>query len=200
MTIPKRFSRVTKACFIVAFILLIVLVILFYCNTPVTKNVQNYEYSLPFKKGIRYRVVQGYGGLFSHRYIAAIDFEMPIGTPVCAARAGLIYSYKDDSDDGGFFSKYKNKANYIIIKHNDGSFGCYWHLKKNGASIKSGYVSEGQQIGLSGATGQVLRPHLHFSVKLKLNYKMNSFVKTKFKTSNAVTFLETGESYESPKD
>ena len=177
-----------------------VLVIFFFCNTPVTKNVQNYEYSLPFKKGIRYRVVQGYGGLFSHRYIAAIDFEMPIGTPVCAARAGLIYSYKDDSDDGGFFSKYKNKANYIIIKHNDGSFGCYWHLKKNGASIKSGYVSEGQQIGFSGATGQVLRPHLHFSVKLKLNYKMNSFVKTKFKTSNGVTFLETGESYESPKD
>ena len=71
---------VIKACFIVAFILLMVLVILFYCNTPVTKNVQNYEYSLPFKKGARYRVVQGYGGLFSHRYIAAIDFEMPMYT------------------------------------------------------------------------------------------------------------------------
>ena len=200
MTILKRFSKVIKAFFIVAFIMLIGLVILLYGSTSVTKNVQHYEYSLPFKKGARYRVVQGYGGLFSHRYIAAIDFEMPIGTPVCAARAGLIYSYKDDSDDGGFFSKYKNKANYIIIKHDDGSFGCYWHLKKNGVLIKSGYVSEGQQIGLSGATGQVLRPHLHFSVKLTLNYKMNSFVKTKFKTSNGVTFLEIGKSYESPED
>ena len=83
-----------------------------------------------------YRVVQGYGGLFSHSYIAAIDFEMPIGTAVCAAREGVIFSYKDDSDEGGVFSKYKNKANYIIIKHNDGSFGCYWHLKRNGVLVK----------------------------------------------------------------
>jgi murein DD-endopeptidase MepM/ murein hydrolase activator NlpD len=145
-------------------------------------------------------VVQGYGGLFSHRYVAALDFEMPIGTPVCAARSGIVYSYKEDSDEGGFFAKYKTKANYIIIKHSDGSFGCYWHLKKNGVLFKSGHVSEGEQIGLSGATGQVLRPHLHFSVKRQLNYQMNSFVRTKFKTTTGVLLLEKGETYERPKD
>jgi murein DD-endopeptidase MepM/ murein hydrolase activator NlpD len=200
MTKLKRFSGVIKVFFIIAFILTIGLLILFYYSTPVTKNVDNYEYELPFKKGGKYRVVQGYGGLFSHRYIAAIDFAMPTGTPVCAARGGIIYSYKDDSDEGGIFSKYKNKANYIIIKHEDGSFGCYWHLKKNGVFIKSGHVSGGQQIGLSGATGQVVRPHLHFSVKRILNYQMDSFVKTKFKTSKGAIFLETGESYERPND
>jgi murein DD-endopeptidase MepM/ murein hydrolase activator NlpD len=125
---------------------------------------------------------------------------MPIGTPIYAAREGIIFSYKDDSDEGGPFSKYKNKANYIIIKHDDGSFGCYWHLKKNGVLVKSGRVAVGQQIGFSGATGQVLRPHLHFSVKRKLNYEMNSFIKTKFKTSVGITLLENGESYERPKD
>jgi murein DD-endopeptidase MepM/ murein hydrolase activator NlpD len=198
MTKPKRFPRIIKAFFIVACVLTIGLVILFYNSTAVTKNVDNYEYGLPFKKGAKYRVVQGYGGLFTHRYIAALDFEMPIGTPVCAARGGIIYSYKDDSDEGGIFPKYKNKANYIIIKHDDGSFGCYWHLKKNGVLIKSGYASEGQQIGLSGATGQVFRPHLHFSVKRILNYEMNSFVKTKFKTSKGAIFLIRGETYERP--
>lgn len=196
----RRFSRIIKAFFIVAFLLTIGFVFFFYYNTSVTKNVDNYDYELPFDKAVRYRVAQGYGGLFSHSDIAALDFEMPTGTPVCAARAGIIYSYKDDSDEGGPFSNYKNKANYIIIKHDDGSFGCYWHLKKDGVLIKSGLVLEGQQIGLSGATGQVLSPHLHFSVKRILNYKMNSFVKTKFKTSKGVIFLETGESYESLKD
>jgi murein DD-endopeptidase MepM/ murein hydrolase activator NlpD len=100
----------------------------------------------------------------------------------------------------GHFASYKNKANYLIIKHDDGSFGCYWHLQKDGVLVKSGRVTKGQQIGISGATGQVLRPHLHFSVKLRLDYQMNSFIKTKFKTTEGVILLENGETYERPKD
>jgi murein DD-endopeptidase MepM/ murein hydrolase activator NlpD len=196
----KRFPRIIKTILFAALILTAGLVFLFCYSTSVTKNTDNYQYQLPFDKGDKHRVVQGYGGLFSHSHIAALDFEMPIGTAICAARAGLIFSYKDDSDEGGPFSEYKNKANYIIIKHDDGSFGCYWHLKKNGVLIKSGRVAVGQQIGFSGATGQVLQPHLHFSVKRKLNYQMNSFVKTKFKTAIGITLLENGESYERPKD
>jgi murein DD-endopeptidase MepM/ murein hydrolase activator NlpD len=195
----KSYSKAIKALFIVISILIIGFVLIFYYSTPVTKNIDGYEYDLPIKQGAAYRIVQGYGGLFSHKHIAALDFEMPIGTPVFAARAGFIYSYKDDSDEGGPFSKYKNKANYIIIKHKDGSFGCYWHLQKNGVVVKRGqYVSKGQQIGLSGATGLVLRPHLHFSVKLKLNYKINSFVRTKFKTTEGFIFLERGKTYRRP--
>jgi len=174
--------------------------IFFSLSTSVTENIDEYEYDLPFNKGAKFRVVQGYGGLFSHRHIAALDFDMPIGTPVYAARDGIIYNYKDDSDEGGPFPKYGKKANYIIIKHKDGSFGCYWHLQKNGVLVKHGYVSRGQQIGLSGATGFVLRSHLHFSVKLKLNYQMNSFVRTKFKTTKGVILLENGETYERPID
>ena len=196
MTTLKRVSKLIKIFFIVFLILAITLLILFYYNTPVTKNIDNYEYGLPFKKGTEHWVVQGYGGLFSHKNIAAIDFEMSVGTTVYAARSGTVYSYKEDSDDGGVFSK--SKANYIIIKHDDGSFGCYWHMKKNGVFVKSGHVFTGQEIGLSGATGNVLRPHLHFSVKRILNYQKNSFLKTKFKTTRGLIFLETGKSYERP--
>ena len=194
----KRFSRIIKAFFIVAVILIVGLLFIFFYSTSVTKNIDNYVYELPFQKGSMYRVVQGYGGLFSHSYIAAIDFEMPIGTAVCAAREGVIFSYKDDSDEGGVFSKYKNKANYIIIKHNDGSFGCYWHLQKNGVVLKKGIVTKGQLIGYSGNTGFVLRPHLHFAVKGKLNYEKDSFVRTKFRTTKGVQLLESREIYERP--
>jgi murein DD-endopeptidase MepM/ murein hydrolase activator NlpD len=199
MARQKRFSKTLKSIFVVASVLTIALLFLFFFTTSVTKNTDTYEYQLPFAKGDRHRVVQGYGGLFSHSHIAALDFAMPVGTPIYAARGGVIFNYKNDSDEGGPFSKYKDKANFIIIKHDDGSFGCYWHLKKNGVLIRTGRVAAGQQIGFSGATGFVLRPHLHFSVKQKLDYQMDSYLKTKFKTSADIIFLENGESYERPK-
>ena len=196
----KTFRRIIKA--LVATILLLVTAyfILTRVTTSVTNNTDSYEYNLPFKEGATYEVGQGYGGLFTHRYTAAIDFDMPVGTPVYAAREGIVYSYKDNGDEGGVFPKYKRKANYIIIKHDDGSFGCYWHLQKDGVLVKRGRVSKGQQIGFSGATGLVLRPHLHFSVKAKLNYDMDSFRKTKFKTTEGLIFLKQGKSYKRPEN
>lgn len=172
--------------------------IYFSLGSEVTTNLDSFTYELPFKKGSNYKIVQGYGGRFSHKNKAALDFAMPVGTPIHAARGGMIYSYKDNSDEGGPFSKYNRKANYIIIRHNDGSLGCYWHLKKDGVVTKTGEVATGQLIGYSGSTGFVLRPHLHFAVKRVLNYEMNSFVRTKFRTSEGNVFLERGEYYERP--
>ena len=196
----KRFLRAIKIFFVIVVVLATGLLVFLFYHTSVTSNLDSYEYQLPYSIGTSHRVVQGYGGLFSHRHIAAIDFEMPVGTHVFAAREGTIYSYKDNSDEGGFSSGFKNKANYIIVKHDDGSFGCYWHLQKNGVLIKSGHVLKGEQIGISGATGLVLSPHLHFSVKRQLNYQMNSFVRTKFKTTCGVMLLSNGETYERSKD
>jgi len=180
------------------FLTLLVAGLIFYFSlgSQVTDNLDTYIYELPFKAGTAHKVVQGYGGRFSHKNKAALDFSMPVGTPVYAAREGIVYSVKEDSDEGGPFAKYGRKANYLIIKHSDGSFGCYWHLQKNGVVIKKGTVAKGQLIGYSGNTGFVLRPHLHFAVKRRLNYQKDSFVKTKFRTSKGVLLLERGEKYE----
>ena len=174
------------------------LAVYFSLGSPVTKNLDTCIYDLPYQQGTKHKVVQGYGGRFSHKNKAALDFEMPDGTPVHAARGGTIYSYKDDSNEGAPFPTYDGKANYIIIKHDDGSFGCYWHLQKNGVLIKKGKVARGQLIGYSGSTGFVLRPHLHFTVKRKLSYDMNSFVRTKFRTTSGIELLEDGNTYEKP--
>lgn len=176
------------------------LVIFLSIHTSVTSHVDLYAYNLPFEAGTRHRIIQGYGGLFSHKNIAALDFNMPVGTPVCAAREGVIYSFKDDSNEGGPYASYKNKANYIIVKHNDGSFGCYWHLKYKGVVVKSGVVSKGQIIGYSGNTGFLFNPHLHFSVKRKLGYQKDFFVKTKFITTSGLQFLSMWGSYKRPVD
>ncbi len=193
-------KSIFKILCVVVLIIFFSIIILFSWTTKVTENLDAYIYALPFKKGTRHRVVQGYGGIFSHTHIAAIDFEMPIGTEVFAARDGIIYSYKNDSNEGGVLPKYKRKANYLIIKHNDGSFGCYWHLKKDGVLVKSGYVKKGQLIALSGSTGFVLRPHLHFSVKRVLNYNMNSFLKTQFQTASGSILLKNWKIYENSEN
>ena len=57
---------------------------------------------------------------------------------------------------------------------------------------------KGQLIGYSGSTGFVLRPHLHFAVKTKLNYQMDSFIQTKFRTEKGILILDRGESYQNP--
>jgi murein DD-endopeptidase MepM/ murein hydrolase activator NlpD len=185
----------------VAFVILLLVAgvaVYFSLGSEVTSNLDTYIYELPYKQGDSYKVVQGYGGRFSHTNKAALDFGMPVGTPVYAARDGLIYATKDDSNTGGPFPKYNRKANYIIIKHSDGSFGCYWHLKRNGVVVKKGRVVKEQLIGYSGNTGFVLRPHLHFAVKSRLNYEKDSFVKTKFRTSKGILLLKNRERYQRP--
>lgn len=196
----KKFIKIIKWFAGLLVLLLISFFVLLYYETAVTGKTDSYVYALPFASGTSHQVVQGYGGLFSHQQIAALDFEMPVGTPVYAARGGTIYSYRDNSDEGGLTGIYKNKANYIIIRHDDGSFGCYWHLQKNGVLVRKGRVDRGQQIGFSGATGQVVRPHLHFSVKTKLTYDKDSFVQTKFNTTKGICILKNRSSYERPAD
>jgi murein DD-endopeptidase MepM/ murein hydrolase activator NlpD len=186
--------RLTYFKFLFFFVLIFISSVTFFScfTTRVTKNTDSYIYDLPFEKGTSHRVIQGYGGLFSHNHTAAIDFAMPVGTPICAAREGRIYAFKEDRDE------YHDKANFIIIHHDDGSFGCYWHLKQWGVLVKQGRVEKGQVIGYSGKTGYTLRAHLHFSVKRKLAYEMDAYVKTKFNTSDGVIFLSNGESYSKP--
>src|SRR4030095_3025860 len=99
--------RFLKLAGFATLILLCGLCILFLWTTSVTKNTDDYLYDLPFKKGTSHWIVQGYGGLFSHVHTAAIDFSMPVGTEVFAAREGVVFAYKDDSDQGGIFPGYK---------------------------------------------------------------------------------------------
>jgi len=97
----------------------------------------------------------------------AVDFLVPIGTPIFAAASGKVVWIKDDSKvSGKDKKKYWNLGNRIVIKHRLGEYTAYEHLKYKGVVVKVGHkVKKGQLIGYSGNSGwSTIGPHLHFEV------------------------------------
>ncbi|MDB5936262.1 MAG: peptidase [Massilia sp.] len=87
-----------------------------------------------------------------------IDFMAKPGTPVLASADGAVVS-SSDLDAGG--AKY---GKTIIVAHANGFNSVYAHLGRR-LVAEGDIVKAGQQIGLSGATGKVTGPHLHFEVR-----------------------------------
>jgi murein DD-endopeptidase MepM/ murein hydrolase activator NlpD len=158
-----------------------------------------YRYSLPYSTGSAFRVTQGYGGKFSHQGSNrhAIDWRMPVGTPVRAARGGLVVKVRDGSDTGGAQARFACFNNYVLIRHDDGTLGQYCHLKKGGVTVHEGdRVTDGDTIALSGNTGFSSGPHLHFSVYKIKDANERESLPVQFKTAEAQAItLKAGDRY-----
>ncbi|MFD0555623.1 murein DD-endopeptidase MepM/ murein hydrolase activator NlpD [Stackebrandtia endophytica] len=114
------------------------------------------EFKLPYPAGSAYTITQTPGSGFSHdddynRH--AVDFGMPTGTPVVASAGGTVY-FEGWTNGGGIMA---------LIDHGNNRCSQYAHL--NTTIINAGdWVAQGQQIGTSGATGNVTGPHLHWNI------------------------------------
>ncbi|MER5732235.1 peptidoglycan DD-metalloendopeptidase family protein [Streptomyces sp. NPDC002138] len=99
------------------------------------------------------------GSMWSSGSHTGIDFHAGVGTVVRAVGAGVIV----EAGNGGAY------GNNIVIKHNDGTYTQYAHLSR--LSVSAGeQVTAGQQIGLSGDTGNVSGAHLHFEARTGPSY------------------------------
>lgn len=87
---------------------------------------------------------------------------MPTGSPVLAARPGIVVSVEERYKDG---TRKPGDENYVVVRHCDGTFARYYHLTTSGAVVDSGaLVRRGDLIGRSGNSGASAGPHLHFDV------------------------------------
>ncbi|MCX5527844.1 peptidoglycan DD-metalloendopeptidase family protein [Streptomyces bobili] len=99
------------------------------------------------------------GSMWSSGYHTGVDFVVPTGTSLKAVGAGTVVS-------AGWGGAYGNQ---VVIRLADGYYAQYAHLSQ--LSVSAGQsVSGGQQIGLSGATGNVTGPHLHFEIRTGPDY------------------------------
>ncbi|MFJ9352356.1 peptidoglycan DD-metalloendopeptidase family protein [Streptomyces sp. NPDC101237] len=106
--------------------------------------------------GTRYHVA---GSMWSSGYHTGVDFVVPTGTPVKAVGEGTVVT-------AGWGGAYGNQ---VVIRLADGYYAQYGHL--SALSVSPGQtVTAGQRIGLSGATGNVTGPHLHFEIRTTPDY------------------------------
>lgn len=83
------------------------------------------------------------------------DFRAAIGTPVKASNSGIVRVVKNRFYGG----------NTVILDHGHGVFSGYFHLSSFMVKEKE-FVKRGQILGLSGDTGRVTGPHLHFIFRI----------------------------------
>jgi len=136
-------------------------------------------YRPPFARNQEFRIGQAFGGTFSHtapdaRY--AVDISMPVGTPIHAAREGVVMDIaRWFSGAGTDIKRDGPRANFVRILHEDGSMAVYAHLDYEGVMVHPGQrVRRGQLIGRSGNTGFSTGPHLHFVIQLNRDMKLVS--------------------------
>lgn len=105
--------------------------------------------SRPMKGGIKTQGIHGHNG---------IDIAGAIGTPILAAREGVVTLVRGGSAwNGGY-------GNYVVITHDNGVKTLYAHM--NSITVGQGQkVARGQQVGTLGNTGRSTGPHLHFEVR-----------------------------------
>ncbi|MBF0454457.1 MAG: M23 family metallopeptidase [Magnetococcales bacterium] len=120
-------------------------------------------YPVPFKGvtspfGVRVHPV--HGSRLPHN---GVDLRAPLGTPVVSTADGVV-------EFAGVRRKNDPSGRLIIIHHNHGFKTSFGHLKK--ILVKKGdFVKKGDTIGLSGQSGVVDGPHLHYGVRYLLKAK-----------------------------
>lgn len=151
-------------------------------------------YRAPYAISTTHPVTQAFPQKITHDTPSsahAIDFGLPDGTPIYAARGGIVFDVAYDSFTGGTTEQDKTKANVVRILHDDGTMATYAHLAWNAIRVRPGEtVERGEFIANSGNTGYSTGPHLHFSVQRNAGGRM---------VSEPVVFAGPGGSTLSPR-
>ena len=95
-----------------------------------------------------------YNGMLKS-YHSGTDFRAKNGTPILASNSGIVKIAQNR-----FYS-----GNSIVIDHGFGVYSCYFHLSAMNYKVGD-FIKKGEVLGLSGDTGRVTGPHLHFSFRI----------------------------------
>jgi hypothetical protein len=148
-------------------------------GAPMDQVPRELDYYPPFERGKTYPISQGIDddqthGDAANRY--AVDIVMPLGTPVLAARGGIVMEAEDAfSDNGRKDERYMDRANYIRLLHDDGTMAIYAHLQQHSLRVRPGTkVPAGHWIANSGNSGYSSGPHLHFVVQMNIGMALEA--------------------------
>lgn len=123
-------------------------------------STQHVYWKKPFILPLHSKVTSAFGNarIYNgklHGYHSGTDFRAKVGTVVKASNDGVVVLAKKRYYAGGS----------VIIDHGFGIYSCYYHLSK--INVKVGQkVVQNETLGLSGQSGRVTGPHLHFGIRI----------------------------------
>jgi len=127
--------------------------LLWPCSGPITQGFGPTGYSFEFP--------YVYQGVSYPHFHTGVDVGVGLGTPIAAAADGVVVLAGTNLVDG----KPAGYGTYVVIAHGGGLYTLYAHLSQ--LEVSAGQrVRAGQEIGLSGSTGNSTGPHLHFEVRV----------------------------------
>lgn len=146
---------------------------------PRSQHAPRRPYRAPFAVASDHNVTQAFPLGVTHnttdsRY--AVDFAMPVGTDIHAARGGVVFEVASTNFRGGTDREGDAPAaNIVRILHDDGTHAVYAHLNWNSIRVQPGdEVERGEYIADSGNTGFSSGPHLHFAVLKNVGMRIDS--------------------------
>ena len=131
-------------------------------NSNSGKNNNSGSFTTPTGSGYFMKPVSGgsistNGYYSSGKFHGAIDYAISSGSPVYAAAAGVVMITDNLTSSYG---------TYVVIRHANGMQSYYGHGTRGSICVSPGQiVKKGQQIMLSGSTGNSSGPHLHFELR-----------------------------------
>lgn len=147
-----------------------------FCSTQSFTDPASSPYILPWNTGAAYTMFQGNcSTLGGHKETFAYDFDMGMGDPIFASRAGRVILVNDQYSDDDHIEGHENN---VFVEHADNTVVRYTHLMQGSAVVDVGQqVVQGDLLGLAGNSGNSSGPHLHFQAFRD---------RTSFNKSNAV--------------
>lgn len=122
-------------------------------------------YLYPFPEDTVVRKTEEQSPAHTGAFRGAVDFVVDLGTPIVCPLGGEVVKVVDSNDKFGPTKDFAPHLNYLTIKHANGEFSQLAHLAKGSASVREGdHVVAGQTIGITGNSGWMTEPHLHFFV------------------------------------
>jgi murein DD-endopeptidase MepM/ murein hydrolase activator NlpD len=165
---------------------------------PAARHQPERPYRLPYSPAASFFVSQAYPDQITHpdpssQY--AIDFEMPIGTRIYAARGGVVFDVASDYYQSGTDLDVDGpRANVVRVVHDDGTISVYAHLNWNSIRVVPGQrVERGEYLADSGNTGFSTGPHLHFVVQRNADASIVSVPVQFTGAGSDVVTLHTGD-------